>query len=73
MSEKGRVGPGWRSRVARRAPPDLSRFAREATLPYGEGYYAPCAAARGTGFSTIGRLISADATPNATDSHQTSA
>jgi hypothetical protein len=31
---------------------------------------AGCATGRVTGASTIGRLISADSTPNSTDSHQ---
>jgi hypothetical protein len=33
--------------------------------------YAAATAARTTGFSTIGRLISAESTPNTTESHHT--
>ena len=33
--------------------------------------YAAAAMGRATGFSTIGRLITAEATPKNTDSHQT--
>src|SRR6202035_1026389 len=33
-------------------------------------HQAGCATGRATGASTIGRLISADSTPNSTDSHQ---
>src|SRR5271156_5609882 len=42
--------------------------------PFFEGKSLPdqagCATGRGTGASTIGRLISADNRPNSTDSHQ---
>src|SRR5262249_7940093 len=34
-------------------------------------YHAGASAARATGFSTIGRLISAESTPNSTESHHT--
>ena len=35
------------------------------------GGYAAAAMGRATGFSTIGRLITAEATPKNTDSHHT--
>ena len=41
-------------------------FAKFGCLPDQAG----CATGRATGSSTIGRLISADSTPNSTDSHQ---
>src|SRR5262252_892060 len=34
-------------------------------------YHAGASAARATGFSTIGRLITAESTPNSTESHHT--
>ena len=43
------------------------RMTSRSDLPY----HAGATAARATGFSTIGRLISAERTPNSAESHQT--
>src|SRR5260221_11997186 len=50
--------------------PGMTEFLSQAS-PQGTSYTAFAAASRATGFSTIGRLISAEITPNMTPSHHT--
>src|SRR6201999_4119337 len=49
------------------------RLIGQAGAPVGSPslYHAGAAAGRATGFSTIGRLITAESTPNSTESHHT--